>query len=133
VTVVVKYLPAHRRRVDMEAGEAQEGSRARPLTVWVRRAWNDHRTARYRVEDLNDVHWDDLSGGVRVRSPRTFLHAYVSCEAMLEGELAHSGAHGSCPHYIKVCITKTDNDPEVFELLKSMADGTSSPRLNRLG
>jgi hypothetical protein len=28
---------------------------------------------------------------------------------MIDGELAHSGAHGPCPHWIKVCLTKVDN------------------------
>jgi hypothetical protein len=29
-------------------------------------------------------------------------------------------AHGDGPHKIKVCITKTDNDPDVFAKLKSV-------------
>jgi hypothetical protein len=30
------------------------------------------------------------------------------------GVLAHSCQHGKGPHHIKICITKTDNEPIVF-------------------
>jgi hypothetical protein len=50
-------------------------------------------------------------------SPQYFIHAYVRCNEY-EGDLAHSCAHGEGPHSIKVCIRKTDNDPDVFDKLK---------------
>lgn len=31
------------------------------------------------------------------------------------GEIAHSCTHGPCPHQIKVCIGKKDNDPKNLE------------------
>ena len=31
---------------------------------------------------------------------------------MIEGELAHSYHHGTFPHRIRVCVTKTGNDPK---------------------
>jgi hypothetical protein len=84
--------------------------------VKVRRQWNDSsRIATCRLEDLSGVHWDTTSGGVEAPTPQPFLHAYVQCDAMIAGELAHSGAHGACPHRIKVCIVKKDNDRNVFE------------------
>jgi hypothetical protein len=81
----------------------------------VRRQWNDYRKALYRVKDINGLHWDLVSGGIQARAPQYYLAGYVQCDAMLEGDLAHSGVHGSCPHSIKVFIIKKDNDPRVFE------------------
>jgi hypothetical protein len=68
---------------------------------------------------LSNLHWDNQSGGVRAPSPQYFIHGYVRCNEY-EGDLAHSCAHGEGPHSIKVCITKTDNDPDVFSKLKSI-------------
>ena len=90
-------------------------------TVWVRRQWNDWRRALYRLADLEDVHWTDLSGGTRAPAPRYFLHGYVWCDGMLEGELAHSGMHGQCPHHVKVCVIKKDNQPATIRRLMEQA------------
>lgn len=82
--------------------------------VWVRRQWNDYRRARYRLEDVQGFHWDTVSGGVGAPAPQPFVHAYVWCNGMQEGELAHSCAHGAGPHRIKVCIVRKDNNPQAF-------------------
>jgi hypothetical protein len=92
-----------------------------PPKVVVRRQWNDYRTANYSLDALTAVRWDFVSGGVKARTPQPFIHAVVLCDAMLEGELAHSGSHGPCPHKIKVCVVKKDNDPEVFAELIARA------------
>jgi hypothetical protein len=89
--------------------------------VTVRREWNDWRKASYRLADLEGVHWSQITGGVGVPVPQPFIHGYVSCDQMLEGELAHSGSHGPCPHRIKVCIVKADNEPAVFRRLVQQA------------
>jgi hypothetical protein len=33
-------------------------------TVEVRRRWNDWRIAEYRLTDISEMHWDNISGGV---------------------------------------------------------------------
>jgi hypothetical protein len=83
--------------------------------VWVKRQFNDYRLARYPVDAVEFPHWTDISGGVRAVAPQPFLHVYVSCDGMVEDELAHSCAHGSGPHRILVCVTKSGNDPSVFQ------------------
>jgi hypothetical protein len=91
--------------------------------VLVRRQWNDRRVAKFRVEDIGDLHWSRLSGGVRSRAPREFLHGYVLCCDMLDGELSHSCRHGRGPHSIKVCVVKKDNAASVFTRLSQLAKG----------
>src|SRR5690349_21212011 len=91
------------------------------LFVWARRQWNDYRAAKFRLDDVSGLHWSDTSGGVRARSPHPMIYGYVSCYAVLEGELSHSCRHGRGPHYIKVCFTKKDNDLPSFSELSNRA------------
>jgi len=45
--------------------------------VHVRRHASDWRIATYRLEDLEGVHWDIISGGVQRREPfHGFLHMF---------------------------------------------------------
>jgi hypothetical protein len=86
--------------------------------VEVRRSWNDWRSADYYLNDVEDLHWSNISGGVQAVAPQFFVHGRVWCDGMLNGELAHSCQHGHGPHRIKVCITKTGNEeiwPKVLE------------------
>jgi hypothetical protein len=88
--------------------------------VTVRRQWNDWRFAEYNLEDVQDLHWTNGSGGVYAPAPQLFVHGYVWCNQMLSGELAHTCQHGKFPHRIKVCITRTYNKevwPKVLELV----------------
>jgi hypothetical protein len=68
------------------------------VVVTVRRQWNDWREARYRLSEVQGLHWDDVSGGVCASAPRSFVHGYVWCYGMIDGELAHSCRHGEGPH-----------------------------------
>ena len=88
--------------------------------VYIRRQWNDYRVAAIALSKVQGVHWSDVSGGVRARAPRPFLHCFVLCNDY-EGELAHSCLHGSGPHSIKVCIVKKDNEKAVIEQLTKLA------------
>jgi hypothetical protein len=88
-------------------------------TIKIRRQWNDYRIAEVECSRLSHLHWDNRSGGVGAPAPQYFIHGYVWCN-QYEGDLAHSCTHGEGPHEIKVCITKTDNEPKVFAKLKSI-------------
>lgn len=85
--------------------------------VHVRRQPNDHRTAAYRLEDVEAKGFDTVSGGVHQAMPRPVLCGYVWCDKMVEGELAHSCQHGAGPHRIKVVISKSCNDPKLWAKL----------------
>jgi hypothetical protein len=86
--------------------------------VWVRRQWNDWRLTQYRLSDITGLRWDNVSGGVKQKAPRVFLHGYVFCDEMVPGELSHSCRHGAAPHHVKVCITKKGNEAVWPQLLK---------------
>ena len=83
-----------------------QGERTRVL---VRRQWNDWRETEYYLDEVADLHWSDVSGGIKARAPRSFIYGYVLCDGMLSGELAHSCRHGAGPHSIKVCLVKSVN------------------------
>jgi len=94
----------------------------------VRRQWNDWRQARYRLEDISGLHWTDVSGGVNASAPQPFVHGYVWCDGMIDGELAHSCQHGRGPHHIVVCITKKGNEAVWSKILEQAGP---SPRKQR--
>jgi hypothetical protein len=74
----------------------------------IRRQWNDYRVAEVEFEKLEGLYWSTISGGVRAPAPQPFVHAYAWCND-IQGEFAHSGTHGECPHRIKVVLLKKDN------------------------
>ena len=97
--------------------------------VTVRRQWNDWKKADYRLSAVHRPHRDTESGGVRKSSPHRMLYAYVNCDGMESGELAHSCEHGPLPHSIKVCIVKKDNHARVHqELVRRAGEAESNQR-----
>lgn len=99
--------------------------------VWVRRQWNDWRQAKHRLCDFDGPRWSDMSGGVHARAPQPFMHGQVWCDGMLEGEVAHTGSHGPCPHRITVCVVKRDNAPAVYAMLLKRAGPKPQKRSHR--
>ena len=87
--------------------------------VRIRRQWNDWRVAAVCLDDLGDLHWDTISGGVQALAPQPFIHGYVQCDRV-ESDIAHSCWHGEGPHSIKVCIVKKDNDSGIWKKLMSI-------------
>ena len=96
--------------------------------VTVRRHWNDWRQADYRLAAVHRSHWDTVSGGVGKKSPHRMLYAYVECDAMEAGELAHTCEHGPPPHLIKVCVVKKDNNAAVYQELMRRAGEAEANR-----
>ena len=90
------------------------------MKVNIRRQWNDYRIAEVDISDLSNLHWDDISGGVRARTPRPFIHGYMPCDSY-NGDLADWCAHGRGPHSIKVCVIEKDNCKEVFVAVRKLA------------
>jgi hypothetical protein len=114
------------------SGEAT-GAARRPLSgrkpacvserteIVVQREWNGWRTARVRVNDLEDVHWLQPPG-----APRPIIHAYVPCTAIQSGEVPHDCREASAPHSLLVCVLKSHVAPSIFEQLSRCADGACS-------
>jgi hypothetical protein len=103
-------MPEQRLRKEREERIAAIVAAEPGLVVWVRREFKSlSRRAAYRMTDVTGLHWSRRSGGKKRRANRPYLHAYVWCDAMIVGAVAHSGRHGPPPHRIKVCIVKVDN------------------------
>ena len=79
------------------------------MVVKVRRQPDDWRIASYDLSKVQGLRWDNIGGGIQ-RGSAMHIYGYVSCDAMIEGELALSCRHGPPPHTIKVCITKKHNE-----------------------
>lgn len=91
------------------------------MKVYIRRQWDDYRIAKVEFSKLKKLHWSFYSGGVEAPSPQAFIYGYVMCDE-IEGEVAHSCAHGTAPHSIKVVVVKKDNKPEIFSKLLEIVD-----------
>ena len=117
-----KYIDPFRRTVRQAKGRGEAvDTLIDQNLVTVRRQWNDWRTAEYKLCNVDGLHLSDQSGGVNASASQEFIHGYVQCDGMESGELAHSGSHGPCPHQIKVCFVKKDNNKKVFALVSQMA------------
>jgi hypothetical protein len=88
------------------------------MTVQIRRQWNHWEIAKAELEDIENLHWGFISGGVKAPTPQYFIHGYIMCDR-IQGEFSsHSCRHGKGPHNIKVCLTKKDNIENWEELLE---------------
>jgi hypothetical protein len=76
------------------------------IEVYTRRHPNDWQTATYKLADIEELHWNNVSGGVGRRTSHDTLFGYVWCNGAVAGEVAHSCRHGQGPHRIKVCLPK---------------------------
>lgn len=102
-----------------QAVGAKRGEPGDSVPVRVRRDWNDHRIGTVEWSDLRVPRWDSVSGGEQKFTPQPFIHAYVWCD-LVQGDIAHSCAHGPGPHNIKVCLVKKDNSREVWNRLSAI-------------
>jgi len=91
--------------------------------LWVRRRWNGSDRAAYRLADVSGFHWSSTGSihNFRGCSPRPMVHAYVWCDAELEGELAHSCEHGPPPHSVNVTVVAKDNPAALMRFVKELA------------
>lgn len=88
--------------------------------VYIRRHSSDWKVGYVSQNEIDDLHWDTVSGGVGRVSPQPFIHGYVSCDRVRD-EISHSCAHGEGPHRIKVLIVKKDNSKQIFDWALSCA------------
>jgi hypothetical protein len=87
------------------------------LLIRVHREWRGWRSAEVRFGDLRDIHWLQPSG-----APHSLIHAYVSCTAMVTGEIPHDCDGTSAPHRLLVCVLKRHALPSAYATLVRYAD-----------
>lgn len=110
---------------------AKETNTVAPFQVNVKRhPEKNWKVATYNFSDVNGYHWSKISGGNNQGTINWTLFAYVICNKMLSGQIDHSGIHGSCPHNIKVAITKKNN-PKSYNYLANLA-GPKPANTNRI-
>ncbi len=99
--------------------------------VWVRRQFHQRQIAAYDLSDIEGWRQSEVSGGTHQRANRRYWHAYVWCNAMIEGSVAHSCEHGPPPHRIKVCITKNLNKQAWPAILRVAEITVAEDRMRR--
>jgi hypothetical protein len=85
--------------------------------VQVQREWDGWKTAEVRLADLRDVHWFQPD-----RAPRPLLHGYISCSAIVSGEIPHECSPIRAPHQLLVCVLKSHTVPSAYMELARRAD-----------
>lgn len=93
--------------------------------VYIKRQPGDHQIGQVLFEDLRNIKWDCISGGVHSRSGQDVLYGYIYC-TQINGKIGHSCLHGSAPHDIKVFIPMCENDKNIVKELKAIADRNST-------
>lgn len=89
--------------------------------AWVVRQMGDYLKGKVLADNIVNLKWDMVSGGTQKYTGIWGLYGYIYCNQIIEGEIGHSGIHGSCPHYIKIFIQKCDNEEEVYNALAKQA------------
>jgi hypothetical protein len=87
------------------------------LLIRVHREWHGWRSAEVRFGDLRDVHWFQQPG-----APHSLIHAYVSCTALVTGDIPHDCDAKSAPHRLLVCVLKRHALPSAYTALVRCAD-----------
>lgn len=87
--------------------------------IFIKRQWGDYKIASVDFDDLEDLQWGRLAGGVNRMMPKYLIQAYVRCD-LIKGEIAHSCLHKGYPHRIKVCVVKSDNDSKIQKKLTKL-------------
>jgi hypothetical protein len=87
------------------------------LLIRVHREWHGWRSAEVRFGDLRDVHWFQQPG-----APQSLIHAYVSCTALVTGDIPHDCDAKSAPHRLLVCVLKRHAIPSAYAALVRCAD-----------
>ena len=87
-------------------------------TVYVRRQpYSSDSGGEIPLDDIWDIHWDNITGGIRRRTSTHFLMGYISEETACQGNVKHSGLHNYEKHGIKTCIIKRYTDKQVWKYL----------------
>jgi hypothetical protein len=85
-------------------------------------SWSDCHGAEVPLKYLLDIHWRHPEG-----APHPLVHAYVSCEHIVNGTIPHQCDGGSRPHRIGVCVLRRHNLPSVHESLTIAANSGGLP------
>jgi hypothetical protein len=89
--------------------------------VCARRQWNGHDGAKFRLSDVSSIHWSQVGGGVRARSPYAMIYGYVSCDAVLTAVLSTHAVMARGHTAFKVCFVRRDNEKSASAELSGLA------------
>lgn len=102
------------------------------LKVIITRASGDYQTGCVSVEEIYDVKWDNVSGGVKKHSGSYSLYGYIPYKTAIDCGIKCSGRHDRGDNVAKVCIPKSLNQSAEYRegyryLLDDAGDKPKSP------
>jgi hypothetical protein len=87
--------------------------------IRVHAEWDGWQSAEVRMRDLQDVHWLQPND-----APRRFVHAFISCSAIVSGDIGHRCETASAPHRLLVCVLKRHATAGAYDELVRRAGGS---------
>ena len=102
------------------------------LLVLISRASGDPNTAEISINEIYNVHWDDVSGGIHKVNGYYSLFGYISYDLASSCGISCSGRHSYYHNDVKVCIQFKINQSDEFiegyeALLKEAGPKPQSP------
>jgi hypothetical protein len=91
-----------------------------PLTVVVRRRWNDPHSATVPLSALRELIIKDDPGGVCSPIPRPFPYGRVWCDQLVDGRMIHVCDAATAPHELQLCVLEFDNLPEINSRIRAL-------------
>lgn len=88
--------------------------------IMIARQPADWQTMKVSLNDLEGIHWDNITGGIQIRTTHECIMAYTRSEEIIKN-VACSGMHDYSVNGIKVCIIKKYTKPEVYKELMRIA------------
>lgn len=85
------------------------------LTVLISRASGDPYKAEISINEIDNVHWDDVSGGAHKVNGYYSLFGYIPYELACSCGISCSGRHSYYHNDAKICIQFQINQSEKFK------------------
>jgi hypothetical protein len=98
-----------------------------PLTVVVRRRWNDPHSAKVPLAAVREVVIKNDPGGICGPIPRPFPYARVWCDQLLDGRAIHLCDPATAPHEVHLCVLEADNSPEINAWIRGKLRRPATP------
>lgn len=85
------------------------------LTVLISRASGDPNKAEISIDEIYNVHWDDVSGGTHIVNGYYSLFGYISYNLACRCGISCSGRHSYYHNDAKICIQFKINQSDQFK------------------
>lgn len=100
------------------------------LKVCIKRTHNSYNEDEICIDEIENPHWDNISGGVQRRQYGYSLYGYIPYQLAMQLNISCSGRHNKNGNSAKVLIIKPDYNSEYYEGYKALCtEAGEKPKL----